>query len=265
MIWVKLVLTRTKLIFYGLIYRLPSGNLENYLEETDAMVTQIRSWGPCEIKLAGDINVDLSQRNNRVKVYTDGMKQLGLTNIINDTTHIKQMNLGFSLIDHYLMTDVGLHGIAGVIITNASDHFCIYATRKKFTEKHDRSKFKGRAYSKVNRDNFVADIESNDRTEVTNNNDSELAWLNFKEGFLKILFKHAPLKTFTTRDDRQPWICTDYLESANEWDDLRRKAKWTNSACDKILANIARNRTTSLKRQLKRLFFQNSIQDAKGD
>ena len=55
------------------------------------------------------------------------------------------------------------------------------------------------------------------------------------------------------------------LESANERDDLQRKAKRTNSVCYKLLANMARNRTTSLKRQLKRLFFQNSIQDTKGD
>ena len=64
---------------------------------------------------------------------------------------------------------------------------------------------------------------------------------------------------------RQPWICTEFLEACNERDELQKKAKTSNSACDKIIANRASNRTVFLKWELKRLFFQTSIQDAHGD
>ena len=211
------------------------------------------------------MNIDLSIRNNRSKTYSDGIKRLGLTNTIKEITHIKNLDYGFSLLDHYLTTDVNLHGTTGVLVTNVSDHFCIFATRKKPKPGHETSDFRGRAYSKLDRDKFIEDMIDTDWTVVTDLNDSEQAWLKFKEMSLTILHKHAPMKTFKTRDDRQPWVCTDYLESANERDELRLKAHKSNSACDKILANRARNRTTSLKRQLKRLFFQTSIQDAKGD
>ena len=161
--------------------------------------------------------------------YKDAIKRLGLTNLILETTHIKQLNYGFSTLDHYLTTDPKLHDTTGVLMTNVSDHFCIFGTRKKHKEEHEKSPHKWRAYSKVNRDKFILDIENQDWSTVTNTYDSELAWLKFKEIFLNILHKHAPMKTFTTRDDRQPWICLDYLESANERDDLRLKANKTNS------------------------------------
>ena len=73
------------------------------------------------------------------------------------------------------------------------------------------------------------------------------------------------MKIFNTREDRQPWVCTEFLECTNERDDLQKKAKISNSPCGQIIANRARNRCTSLKRELKRLFFQSSIQESKGD
>ena len=59
------------------------------------------------------------------------MKRLGLTNVITQVTHIKQQEFGFSLIDHYSTTDEDLYGYSGLLAINASDHFFIYAARKK--------------------------------------------------------------------------------------------------------------------------------------
>ena len=78
------------------------------------------------------------------------------------------------------------------------------------------------------------------------------------------MHKHAPLKVFSTRDDRQPWVNTEFFESANERDELAKKAEKSNRACDAFIAKRARNRTVSLKRELKRLFFQTSIRDSHG-
>ncbi len=79
------------------------------------------------------------------------------------------------------------------------------------------------------------------------------------------MHEHAPLKTFNTRRDRQPWVTTGYLESANERDEMQDKAKRSQLAIDDLRAKIIRNRTVSMKRNLKALFFQTSIQDAGND
>ncbi len=81
----------------------------------------------CEINCTGDFNIDLLKNDNRTKVYKDFIKRLGLTNLINDVTHIKQLELGFSLIDHFLTTNTEVYCTAGTLPTNASDHFFVYA------------------------------------------------------------------------------------------------------------------------------------------
>ena len=58
----------------------------------------------CEINLTGDFDLDLRKNDSMVPQYRDFLKRIGLTNVIHEVTHIKQHELGFSLIDHYLTT-----------------------------------------------------------------------------------------------------------------------------------------------------------------
>ena len=265
MCWVKLMLTNTRPIYMGLVYRPPSGNHISFLYELEHIVTQLRMVGNCEINIYGDVNIDLQMKNNKVRQYNDHLKRLGLYNTIHQVTHIKQQGMGFSQLDHHLTTDPQLYQLTGVIPTNASDHFFIYTVRKKPKAEHEKSRCVGRAYSKLKPEKFVQEINDHDWTEVLNCRDSDMAWTKFQNDFLNILHNHAPLKTFSDREDRQPWVSTEYLESCNERDDLQKIAKNTKQPFDIFLANRARNRTTSLKRELKRLFFQSSIEEANGD
>ena len=79
------------------------------------------------------------------------------------------------------------------------------------------------------------------------NNDFESAWSDFKTQLLPILHHHAPMKVFSTKEDCQPWICTEFLGAANERDELQDKAKRTDSVCYKLLANKARTPMVSFK------------------
>ena len=114
-------------------------------------------------------------------------------------------------------------------------------------------------------DKFMSEIEEHDWSQVLNCQDSNTAWNSFQVDFLNILHINAPIKMFGDREDRQPWVSTEFLESCNERDDLQAKAKKSKLAIDTFIANRARNRTTSLKRELKRLFFCTSIEEADGD
>ena len=101
------------------------------------------------------MNLDLTQSNIKVKQYKDHLKRLGITNTITQVTHIKQKDLGFSLLDHHLTTDPNLYQQTGVIPTNASDHFFVFSVRKKPKSHHPKSKHTGRAYSKLKPAKFI--------------------------------------------------------------------------------------------------------------
>ena len=108
------------------------------------------------------------------------MKRIGLTNVIN-VTHIKQQELAFSLMDHYLTTNEELYATAGALPTNASDHFFVYTSRKKPKTKHHKSKFKGRAYSRLDEDKFREDIARINWQEIIDDQDCNLAWEQFQQ------------------------------------------------------------------------------------
>ncbi len=261
----RLNLTRTRAIYMVLIYRSPTGNITEFLSKLEVLTTELRNIGLCEINLTGDFNLDLLKNDTRIRQYKETMKRLGFTNVINEVTHIKQQELGFSLLDHYQTTDSELYGFAGALATNASDHFFVYTAHKKPKIKHRKSRFKGRAYSRLDENQFKEDISNVNWQPIIEEQDSNTAWELFRLKFIEILHSHAPQKTFNTCRDKQPWVTTSYLESANERDDLQHKAKKTQSALDDLRTKIVRNRTVSLKRNLKALYFQTSIQEAGSD
>ena len=123
----RLNLIRTRAIYMILVYRPPSGNVQEFLVRLEQLITKLRTTRLCEINITGDINIDLLKpRDTKVKAYNDFLKRIGLKNMINAVTHIKQQELGFSLLDHYLTTDEDLYNVTGSIPTCASDHYFVY-------------------------------------------------------------------------------------------------------------------------------------------
>ena len=94
-------------------------------------MNQLQHYGLCEINLTGDMNLDMYQRNAKVMSYRNWLKRVGLKNMVTEATHIKNVGLGFLLIDHFLTTDDHMFNTVGSLATNASDHFFVYAVRKK--------------------------------------------------------------------------------------------------------------------------------------
>ena len=190
---------------------------------------------------------------------------MGLNQTIQDITHISDSTNSMGILDHFVTSDCELYAKTGVIIHGATDHFIIYGTRKKDKVDHPKDMYTGRAYGKLDKNKFKYDIIQHNWDHIYNNNDPEIAWELFKRDFIKILDKHAPHKFFNTRADKKPWVTTEFLESANERDNLSRMAKSRGCPVLKEQHWKARNRVVSLKREFKRHFFRNSINDAKGD
>ena len=64
-------------------------------------------------------------------------------------------------------------------------------------------------------------------------------WDIWKEKFLNILYKHAPLKRSRVRNKRSPWTTDDIMSLIPTWDSLKRKAVITDTSHDWLeLANI---------------------------
>ena len=178
---------------------------------------------------------------------------------------MRKQQFKLSKLDHFTTTDKELYACSRVITCGATDHYIIFGTRKKPTTEQDKDKYYGRAYGKLDRQKFKYDVLTHDWDAIYTTPNPNEAWNLFKSDFLEILDKHAPYKYFNSRKDRQPWVTNEYLESVNERDNLRRQADRTGDLLQDRMAKNVRNRCVSLKRELKRLFFQTSIAESAGD
>ena len=264
-IWLQLQLVNTKKINFGLIYRPPSGNVINFLNHIEDICLTMRQQYNCEINFGGDININLSKRDINVRRYNDCLKRMGFKQTITNITHISDNGNSKGVLDHFVTSEPDLYAHTGVIVHGATDHFIIFGTRKKAKIDHPKDDYRGRAYGKMDKDKFKYDIITHNGDNVYNSNDPEIAWGIFKKDFVSILDKHAPYKSFYSRRDRQPWVTTEYLEGANERDNKLAQSETSNNPQDRIEYKRIRNRVVGLKRDLKRLFFQRSIEDSYGD
>ena len=196
--WLKLKLINTRAIYFACVYRPPTGNVQEFINSIDNHLNVLNNWGLCEVNICGDTNLDLYQRNPRITTYKNWLKWVGLTNMISEATQIQKIGLGYSLTDHFLTTNSNLFNMAGSIPTNASDYFFIFGVRKKPKSDHLKKKTIGRAYGHLVESEFKKDVNDQNWEEILLSNDTNEAWEIFKDKYLNILHKHAPLKQFNT-------------------------------------------------------------------
>ena len=66
-------------------------------------------------------------------------------------------------------------------------------------------------------------------------------------------------------DNLPPWVSKELLSEIKQRDNLENKAHRTNNYIDKLASKRKRNFVTGLKKNLKRTFFHNALERAKGD
>ena len=104
-IWLGLHLINTKLIVIGLIYRPPSGKVDEFVENVEDICLSLCAQRNCEINFGGDINLDFNKTSPDVRKYKDSLKRMGLTQTISDITHVVDSRIHVSLIVHFVTSD----------------------------------------------------------------------------------------------------------------------------------------------------------------
>ena len=146
----QLKLKQVREIYILCIYRLPSGNVHNFIEILDETILNLSIKTNIEVNLIGDININFNKpRTRETKIYKECLKRHGLVNLITlDTCH-NRANSTTSAIDHFCTNNVTLYSQRGICPFDVSDHDIIYASRKKFKVKSGTTKIKVRKYFKL--------------------------------------------------------------------------------------------------------------------
>ena len=195
----------------------------------------------------GDLNFDykLDESLSSNPLYyienAYGYRQM-ITEITRKTTNTE------SIIDVLLMSNPDLHTKAGTVKYALSDHYLIQTVITipcnkacQITQNHNEVIY--RDFTQFNHYSFTEDIKAANEQFV--NRDTEITWEMWKNVFLEICNKHAPLIKARLKARKNPWITPDIVKMMYERDHLHAKAiKYD----DPILMNNyrkLRNRITS--------------------
>ena len=128
------------------------------------------------------------------------------------TSPTRVTNTSASLIDIILSTVPDMHNTTGVLPVTLSDHYLIYTklNLKHPPQQHRTIKFLD--YKNFNPSHFLHGLHIKlCGINIENHNTSDSAWLAFKQTFLSISGKHAPIKMLRLKNRNNQWITPDIV------------------------------------------------------
>ena len=97
----RLNLINVREIYFMIVYRPPSGDVKNFINNLEDVIPLLSRKNNIEINLGGDINLNSRKtRDRNVKLYKEFLRRQNLVNVIKlDTCHV--LNRDSSAIDHF--------------------------------------------------------------------------------------------------------------------------------------------------------------------
>lgn len=189
LIAIDILLPKLKPIVIITCYRPPTQS--NFFQLLEESLLSCDRFIDLDSYILGDINGntlqgDTSKNKNLVKVQSKFCKLFDLTQIITTPTRVTSNSA--SLIDHIYVSDTQKVYQFGVLSIGLSDHYLSYCTRKICKgqiNKHNTRSI--RSMEHYPKDNLSQELSSQDWSNVTDSNDVDLAWLNFKSIFTSVL------------------------------------------------------------------------------
>ena len=133
-------------------------------------------------------------------------------------TEIDNMN---SCLDH-VYTNSNIIKSSGTPDVNISDHLPVYINRKKPNVLLDKVKFLGRSYRNYDTDIFANDFARQEWDRFDNTMDPNILWEIFCKNIVNILDVTCPMKSFSIKQYKEPWITNELLELIKDKDHALR-------------------------------------------
>ena len=117
----------------------------------------------------------------------------------------------------------------------------------------------------LNSANFYVDIVAQPWDDIKQLYDLNDMWRRWKELFLNVCEKQAPMKTKWTQDSKSPWITAILKKQMNFRDRLKRKAIKTKDPCTWDQFRIVKNQVNWEINSVKKAYYENAFNNCCGD
>ena len=116
-----------------------------------------------------------------------------------------------TILDVIIVSDEEKISQSGVILIGISDHFLTYCTRHSPKTKFNKhNTICSRSRKNYSSETFIEKLSEINWFKVIN--DVDVAWSNFKDLFMSVVDKIAPLKEKRLKQRSEPWITSELLD-----------------------------------------------------
>ena len=243
------------------VYRPPNAT-SDFFDHLEKLIKQIDDENK-EMYLLGDLNCDMLKKEALQNTSTKKLNSLyelyQLFQLIEEPTRITMKSS--SLIDHIVTNTPEKICHSGVIHTGISDHSIIFAIRKiRIIEKKENNTVEMRNMKKFDKGRFLDELLTQHWEYVYFfGNDPNAMWEIWKDLFLEVLDKHAPLQRKKIRSHKIPWITSQIKSLINTRDKLKIKATISKSETDWVNYKAARNQVNIKLRNAKQNYYSTKI------
>ena len=212
------------LVAVGTIYRPPNSDntyFEKILDEIQYVTNKFR-----DLVILGDLNWNCaSDSNNNEIVQIESM--FNLKQIVKSPTRVTLHSA--TLLDIILTNNIEKCLNTSVVPISISDHFCVsteYILNKGTEIKHKHNIITYRNYKNFNIYSFIDELLRHPGITNLNFEHDELLqrWDTFKNAFIEISNKHAPVTNRRLRDRYNPWMSSNILQLIYKRDYTKQQA-----------------------------------------
>ena len=221
-----------------------------------------------ELPILGDLNCDMLTNipNHPTKTLKGILETYQLSQLITEATRITTSSC--TLIDHYITSMPHKIVQSGVIPTGISDHSLIFGIRKinpVLSTRKRTNKVEVRNMKRFNEERFNEDLLSQPWEQIVLKSDTDSMWACWKELFLDVLDKYAPIQHIRKRTFNVPWVTADIKKLIFERDRKKRKAMVTKHSADWDVYKTSRNRVNIALRHAKAEYYRTKIAHQKNN
>ena len=173
-----------------------------------------------------------------------------------------------TLIDHIASNKPDLIPSGGVISCGISDHDAVFDVRSIRTPKWPRNSriVTVRKYKKFDLAAFRRDLHGIQFDEIRSiSSDPNEMWTIWKNLFLEVLNKHAPLDNIKIKGRNLPYITSEIRQLARQRDYVREKANKTGSRYLRQAFQQIKHKVTYKIRQARSEYYSRRINENQGD
>ena len=271
-LWVHVKVKQSFML--GTIYRAEYTDLLNEDQEETKIEENIRKAAEISnnILITGDFNIDMLQPESRnTKKLMEIYQSYGLDQCINKPTRIDNTSHKPAILDHvWASTEANLIKNSGTF-HGISDHMGIYMKLNKNKPPLPDSKIIFRNFKNYNPNEFNTELaeklENSQIEEHLLNDDVNLAAEELVKTIQDTAQNHAPLTEVRQKDRKKniPWVTNELKDMIRQKNELLQDYYECGRAAYKKRLKQLSNSITQMKRNLKKAYITEKMDEAKGD